>query len=318
MVFGLNCPSCGGRVEIDEGDKLVICPFCNTVSLVKGDDEVKTLAYKLQINEKTAMNSAHRWFRHGFKARDLKKESKVTEIYHIYLPFWKYTAKGLGIVCGYNLTTDAQGNRHKEYKEKQIIKDYTWSKIACDAGDIGITHLRNYNGTVTLLPEDTATFEATTSKDMAVELGEEEIKKLIEKDAKIENITFQKSFVVPKNFTLLYYPFWVIRYEYKGKMYFLTVDGVTGKVVSGRAPGDSLWQALAIGTGATFSGILTGLAVPGALYINIRLGILLFIAGIMIFLWAYSFFRHGSEIVEGDLEKPYKERFALKGVKIWK
>ncbi len=306
LTFGLTCPSCGGRIEVDEGDHLAICPFCHTVSKIEGDDDVKTLAYALVVDEKRALDAAHRWFRHGFKARDLREVGKINEIYHVYLPFWRYSAKGLGVVCGYNYTTDSEGHTQKEYREREIIKDYDWSHIACDAGDIGIVHLRNYRGKVVPLPEDAPTFEVTTSKDDAIDMGTEEISRKIVREAHIEHITFSKTFVVPRHFVLLYYPVWIIRYEYKDKMYFLTVDGVTGEVLSGRAPGDSLWQALAIATGSTIGGTLVGLAVPGFAYFDSRVGLFLLIIGIIIFLGAYSFFRHGSEIVEGDIKKPYQ------------
>ncbi len=310
ITFGLNCPSCGGKIEIGEGDKFALCPYCHTVSKVVGDDDVRTLAYKMIINEAQALAMAKLWFKKGLKARDLKNLAKINEIYPVYLPFWKYNTVGLGIVCGYNYktTTDSQGHTRKEkvYKEKQIKRDYVWTKIACDAGDIGIDHLRNTEGEIIPLPDDMPVYEATTSKDDARRMGEEEIKKWILMEARIENITFHKEFVIPKGFTLLYYPVWIIRYDYKEKMYFLTVDGVTGQVLSGRAPGDPLWQSLVIGAGATVGGILAGLSPLAFYYDQGRLGTLMIMLGVIIFGAAYYFFRYGSEIIEGDIEKPYK------------
>jgi len=315
LTFGLNCPSCGGRVDIKEGDKIAICPFCHTVSLVQGEDDVRVLAYRMRVNEKQAMATVHKWFKKGLKARDLKKIAKIVEMYPVYLPFWKYNSIGLGVICGYNYEThtDANGNtvREKVYKEKQVRKDYVWTRIACDAGDIGITHLRNTQGEVIPLPDDMPKYEATTSKDNAKLNAEQDIQKWILKEANIENITFHREFVIPKGFVLLYYPVWIIRYDYKGKMYFLTIDGVTGRVLSGRAPGDPVWQSLAIGTGATVSGILTGLT-PAGMEIDYRLGVTMFLLGLAIFAGAYYFFRYGSEIVEGDLPKPYRMGGKLK------
>jgi predicted RNA-binding Zn-ribbon protein involved in translation (DUF1610 family) len=309
ITFGLNCPSCGGRIEVEEGDTFVICPFCHTVSRIVGEEDVRTLAYKMKVDEAYARNAANMWFKRGFKARDLKKFATIKEIYPVYLPFWKYSAVGLGVICGYNYktTTDSQGHtrREKVYKEEQVRKDYVWTKIACDAGDIGIDHLRNTEGEVIPLPEDVPKYEVTTSKDDARLSGEESIKRWILREAHIENITFHKEFVIPKSFTLLYYPVWIIRYDYKGKMYFLTVDGVTGQVLSGRAPGDALWQSLVIGAGATVGGALAGLAPMGAYYDG-RLATLMLSLGIIIFGASYYFFRYGSEIIEGDIEKPYK------------
>ena len=318
LTYGLNCPSCGGRVEIKEGDLVAICPYCHTVSKIEGDRDVRTLAYRMTVDEKNAMSMAHRWFRKGFKARDLKKVAKVKEIYPVYLPFWKYSAVGLGIVCGYNIETytDSKGNVHRKkvYKEQQIRRDYTWTRIACDAGDIGIVHLRNTRGEVIPLPEDIPTFEATTSRDDAKTMGERDIKAWILREAKIENITFHREFVIPRDFSLLFYPVWIIRYDYKGKMYFLTVDGVTGQVLSGRAPGDPLWQSMAIGAGATAGGVLLGLSPAGA-GVDWTLGTFLAIFGFLIFGASYFFFRYGSEIVEGDMEKPYSPLEFLKMAK---
>ncbi len=309
LTYGLNCPSCGGRIEINEGDMIALCPYCHTVSKVEGDRDVKTLAYRMLVDEKRAKDVAHSWFRKGLKARDLKKVARIVEIYPVYLPFWKLNAIGLGIVCGYNYETyvDSNGNtrRRKVYKEEQIKRDYTWTRIACDAGDIGILRLRNTEGEVIPLPEDVPTYEATTSKDDARNLADREIRQWIMREKRVENITFHKEFVIPRSFTLLYYPVWIIRYDYKGKMYFLTVDGVTGQVLSGRAPGDPLWQSIVIGLGATAGGALAGLAPLGAYYDD-RIGLMALILGVFIFGAAYYFFRYGSEIIEGDIEKPYK------------
>ena len=319
ITYGLNCPSCGGRIEVDEGDRFVICPFCHTVSKVSGDDDVKVLAYRMQVDKKGALQATHQWFRKGLKARDLKKIAEIKEIYPVYLPFWNYRAIGLGVVCGYNYETytDSNGNTHRKkvYKEKQVRRDYAWTRIACDAGDIGINHLRNLKGEVIPLPEDMPKYEATTSKDDAREYADKDISKWILKEADIENITFHREIVIPKSFTLLYYPFWIIRYDYKGKMYFLTVDGVTGKVISGRAPGDALWQSLAIGTGATIGGVLAGLA-PLAGSMGGKLGGYLILIGLIIFGASYYFFRYGSEIVEGDIDKPYSPISKFKSGKL--
>ena len=322
LTFGLTCPSCGGRMEIEEGEKIAVCPFCHTVSIIEGEDGVKTLSYKMKVDEKNAVKKAFEWFSHGFKARDLKKLAKIKEVYPVYLPYWKYSARGMGIVLGYNVETyvDANGNTHrkKKRKEEMINRDYDWTSLACDAGDIGILRLRNLKGEIVPLQDDLPIYEATQSKDDAKMRGERDIKNWVLSEANVENITFSKLFVIPKNFSLIYYPFWIIRYDYKGKMYFLTVDGVTGEVVSGRAPGDVLWQSMAIGGGATIGGALAGLIALGG-----RIGVLSFIIGIIIFLSSYMFFRHGSEIVEGDIEKPYEAKMVkdifnnlIRGVRI--
>ena len=307
LTVGLNCPSCGGRIDVEEGEKIAVCPFCHTVSRISGEEGIRTLAYKMKTKEKHAYDAAYKWFRKGFKARNLKKIAKIVEIYPVYLPFWRYSGRGMGTVLGYEIIehVDSRGNVYREKKsmEKIVIKDYDWTMLACDGGDIGVKHLRNLKGEIIPLTEDLPIYEATKSSDDAKGEAERAIGSWVLRDSGVERMTFAKTFVVPREFSLIYYPFWVIRYDYKNKMYFLTVDGVTGEVISGRAPGDPLWQSLAIGAGATVGG-----AMAGAVVLGDRLGVYSLIIGIVIFGAAYLFFRHGSEIVEGDIPKPYSAK----------
>ena len=50
--------------------------------------------------------------------------------------------------------------------------------------------------------------------------------------------------------SMIYYPVWVVRYTYQDRMYMATVDGVTGRMLSGRAPG-TLYQSLAVTAGTS-------------------------------------------------------------------
>ena len=65
----------------------------------------------------------------------------------------------------------------------------------------------------------------------------------------------------PKPSLWFYYPFWIVRYAYEGRTYFATVDGITARVVSGRAPGDAGSQSTAAGIGGALSGGAVGLGI---------------------------------------------------------
>jgi hypothetical protein len=86
-------------------------------------------------------------------------------------------------------------------------------------------------------------------------------------------------------------------------MYMATVDGVTGKVLSGRAPGDALYQSLAMTGGTSVSGLIAA----GSIAFGIGSGegsiaIIGLVVGAVILGFTYRFFRHGSEIIEGDFD----------------
>jgi hypothetical protein len=86
-------------------------------------------------------------------------------------------------------------------------------------------------------------------------------------------------------------------------MYPASVDGVTGQVLSGRAPGDALYQSLAMTGGTSVSGLIAA----GSLAIGIGTGegavaIIGLVIGAVILGFTYRFFRHGSEMIEGDFD----------------
>ena len=306
LLVSVNCPNCGGLLDIEEGSKYQKCPYCGVKLYVHGDEGYRKISYAMNVDKNLVIQSVRNWFSQGYKARKLKKEAKFEEVYPIYIPFWNINARVVGWVCGYNIetTVDSRGNVHrrKVHKEKMVMRDYVWSIIACDSGDIGIKHLRNFSGKVIPVGEEgIPKFDVTTDKEDALKISEDALKKKAIGEVNIENITFQKLFFIPKSVTQINYPFWIVRYRYRGKGYFATVDGVTGRVVAGRAPGDPLWRSLAVASSSIIGGAAFSLIALGR-----NIGYYGAIAGIIIFLAGYAFFRHGMEIVEGDIPKKYK------------
>lgn len=115
-----------------------------------------------------------------------------------------------------------------------------------------------------------------------------------------------KVYFFPKAFTLIYYPFWIVRYTYEGRTYFATVDGISAHVVSGRAPGNAGSQSTSAGIGGAVSGGAVGLglglviATQGA---DVGVGVLVVgvVAAIALIGYFYKRFRYGDEIMEGAL-----------------
>lgn len=314
IEVSLNCPACGGAVKVEEGRTVLNCQYCGSALYIEGDAGVITIAFKNNMNKDQASSLSQGWFRKGWKARDLSSKGKVLEAYPIYLPFWSTNIRVVGWICGYEERThsDSKGHTHTERipKEELILHDYPISEIACDPGDLGISHLRNFTGEraledFTMIP----TYEATTSKDQAMDHMKAEAVTNARRESNVPHITFERLHVLPRPMSMMYYPIWVVRYSYNENMYFYTMDGVTGSVISGRAPGDSLYQALAITAGTSIGGIIAGLGIASAVP-EFAIGGLVF--GSIIFFLMYNFFRHGSEIIEGDFDD---KKYGVKGVK---
>ncbi|MBC7081772.1 MAG: hypothetical protein H5T44_05990 [Thermoplasmatales archaeon] len=310
ISIGISCPSCGGALNVEEGKKVISCRYCDALIWLEGDEGVYTVMFANNVTKEKAISLLNEWFGKKLKARDLKRRAEITEIFPIYLPFWRMKARSAGWVCGYREERHYDAVRKtttvkKVPMEKMVFRDFDWTQIACDAGDIGVKYLRNLQGnTINANADQIPTFEVTTSKSDAINLGIEKIRQEAIKSAGVENITFQKMHVIPKSFMLIYYPVWIARYKYKERMYFATIDGVTSKVIAGRAPGDALYQAMIMTGGAILGGIISSLGI-WTIGSSTGLGIFALIGGFIIFIASYMFFRHGSEIVEGDIEKKY-------------
>ena len=53
-LTGLNCPRCGGIVPIPEGQAIVICPFCQQRSVVRGENGVRRYQVPNRIDRAAA------------------------------------------------------------------------------------------------------------------------------------------------------------------------------------------------------------------------------------------------------------------------
>ena len=307
ISVGLNCPACGGAISVEEGENTVICQYCDSTLYIEGDKGVSTIAFSNRVAKETAMKATQTWWTRGFKARDLKRTGQVTEIYPIYLPFWRALTRVAGWVCGYEERrhTDQKGNVRVEKipKEVMVLQDYTFSEIACDPGDLGIRTLKNFSGETGFADFDMIpTFEATTSRDDAIVRAKNDALARAKAGVRVPHVTFQKLHVLPKRLSMVYYPVWVVRYNYRNRMYMSTVDGVTGQMMSGRAPGDPMFQSLAVTAGTSLGGIIAALGIIfSGESVEIAAGGLA--VGIGLLYVTYRFFRHGSEIVEGEFKE---------------
>lgn len=311
LSVGLNCPSCGGAITIQEGESSVNCEYCGSTLYVEGDKGVLTIAFKNKMTRESAVKAAQDWWRKGFKARDLKRTGAINECYPIYIPFWNIGSRVAGWVCGYEERTRSNSRGHttteRIYKEEMVLQDLVFTEIACDPGDLGVRSMSNLSGESSFEDfEMIPTFESTTSKDDADAHARVDAVNRGRSSAHVPHVTFENLHVLVKKMSMIYYPIWVVRYSYRERMYILTVDGVTGEVLSGRAPGDSLFQSLAVTAGTSLGGLAAAGGILYTISVQEETGIVGVVAGLIILAFTYYFFRHGSEIIQGDFSDKKK------------
>lgn len=311
ISVSMSCPNCGGALSIEEGSKTTTCPYCSMLLEVQGDDGVKKIMFTNNLDKDKAVAAVKGWWKTGFKARDLKNRGEVTECYPIYVPFWKLKARAAGWVCGYNIRRNDK-TTEKVPKEVLVSRYIEWNHVACDPGDIGIEHMHGLEGTAVLHDEGTIpTFEVTTSYTDAKAKGLESVRSEAIMSAGVQNKTFVKLHVFLRDMDLIFYPIWIVRYEYSDRMYFATVDGINGRLLSGRAPGDYMWRSLFMTGGMAVGGIgsMFGLWLAmvlsngkgggmGGLIVSL---VCLGIAG-----FSFMFYRYGAEVTTGDVKSDFK------------
>ena len=179
------------------------------------------------------------WMRSGFmKPSDLAKKSKIVEKTLVYLPFW---------VVQIEATTKYKGIFERIappiVKEGKIQKEYDWLVLARQASNFPT---RAYDVPLAgKVPYDFRKIEgfalvlnSEMEREQALEAARQQIdahhRFLLQQD--IDRIIEETTSVELKQMVYLHAPVWFIKYEYKGNLYQLLIDGAKGMVVQGDIP----------------------------------------------------------------------------------
>ncbi len=309
VTYGLNCPKCGGRVKVPEGQRLVVCPYCQQRSIVRG--ERGTLRYQVppQVNREQAEARLPRFLSsHPAIARNATRLAKIEESFLVFLPF--YTAWGhvLGWVFGQKRVGSGDNKRY-EPREVQFAQEVTWNEAACDVGEFGVDSVplekkpfEPYNDEE--IHRTGMVFEPVSSLSDALQRAEEQFQARVSDAARLDRISQVFVRIVRRRFGLVYYPLWIVRYIYRGRAYQVCVDGNSGEILYGKAPGNTLYRAAILVAGMAL-GALVAFDTPTLLLyfgrnsedidgLFVLSGIALLI-GFSIMYAAYRAFRYGEE-----------------------
>ncbi|MEN6481009.1 MAG: hypothetical protein ABFD29_02390 [Anaerolineaceae bacterium] len=248
---GLACPRCGGTVKIPEGQAIVICPYCNLRSVVKGDHGVRRYQVLCKIDRSTALNTYDQFFKNKFAvAKNVAREAKVTEAFIIHLPFWTAWGKALG--WGFGQVQVGSGD-HKRFepRETKVVEEVTWNGAACEVGEFGVNRISLENRPLDpfnaeQLHQSGLVFEPVGSAAAALQTAQVEFEQQIRQRVNMDKLSQLFVRVIQPRLGLVYYPLWVIRYLYRGRSFQVVVDGFSGEILYAKAPGNVLYRALAL------------------------------------------------------------------------
>ncbi len=330
-VQGLSCPNCGGMVPIPEGQVIVRCPYCELRSMVRGERGLMRYQVPDRVDREQAVQAMHKFLSsHRNIAFNASRQASLQEVFLAYLPFWASWARLLGWLFGQERVRDRDHTRYKS-REVKFTREVSWNGVACDVGEFGVETLPLTDQPLEPFDPDALhargmVFEPVGSSSQARYAAEQEFEGRVQSAAHLERLG--QVFVRYLRFRMgmVYYPLWVLRYLYRGRAFQVIVDGYSGQVLYGKAPGNTLYRAMVLVGGMLLGAVLAVDASSTAFYLATRArgdgGNALFLIGLgaiavgagMMFS-AYRAFRYGEQF-EYRRQRPRKVQalFDLKDV----
>ena len=264
-----------------------------------------------------AAEITRKWFSSGFKkAGDLAKRAVIKEKLLTYIPFWRKKGIVMGTVAGQIERKDSENKTYFVDKTYFVEKNLDVNTAACKISEFGVRSV-NLEGD-DILPFDInktdkegVTFEISgTEKDIEENFQTEREQYKREQESKLDKLQYKRWYSYGRKNDIIYYPLWVIKYQYREKLYQVVIDGEDKRILSGRAPGSILFRAISftITTFISLNGLILGARYLYDNYItttknsNMGFGLIagLIIVAIFIFVIGFKHLRYGGEIIIGE------------------
>ncbi|MEM2463979.1 MAG: hypothetical protein QXY07_04775 [Candidatus Bathyarchaeia archaeon] len=241
VVKELSCSYCGAPIQFKPGEIIATCRYCGyTVVIETG--KAFTFEHSMLLNKyspESIEEPAKNWMRSGFlKPPDLAKRANFVEKTLLYLPFWVVSAEAESAYKGV-----FERLSPPIVKEGKISKKYSWLVLARKASEFPT---KEYDVPLDgKVPYDFRKIEgfakvlnSEIDRDEAIEIAKQQISEhhlyLAQQD--VDKIIEMRNEIKVNQTVYLHAPVWFIKYEYKGKVYTLWLDGATGTVIKGEIP----------------------------------------------------------------------------------
>jgi DNA-directed RNA polymerase subunit RPC12/RpoP len=237
----IRCSHCGAPVEFKPGEIIATCKYCGFTTVIE-TGQTFTFEHSLLLNQfdETQIEAPIKdWMRSGFlKPSDLARKAKRLEKNLVYLPFWVVSVEAKSTYKGI-----FERIAPPIVKEGTIEKEYNWLVLAREAAGFPT---REYDVPLEgKIPYDFRKIEgfakvlnSEIDRDEALELAKQQIEAqhryLLQQD--IDKIVEIKTEVNVKQVVYLHAPVWFIKYDYKGNIFQLIIDGATGIALKGDIP----------------------------------------------------------------------------------
>ena len=273
-AVGLACPNCQGRLQIPEGVRIIRCPYCDQRSFVQGERGVLRYQVPRRLDRQAALATARGFLRGLDRAPGLSRQADFTDLFVVYLPFWSEWAEVAAWFFGKKRVGSGK-NRRLVPKEVRLMGTRTWNQAACDVQEFGVSDISLAGQSLQAfdaesLHGDGMVFEPVSAAGAAWAEAAAAVDADIRGEAALEVIASERIERLGSRRALVYFPLWVARYTFRNRSYQIVVDGTSGKVLYGKAPGNIWFRAAALVGGFALGALILvdGTALAGRLVLN--------------------------------------------------
>lgn len=265
-VQGLACPNCGGMISIPEGQVIVRCPYCDLRSFVHGERGLMRYQVPARLDRHSAQDGLAEFLKSSRAiAWEASRKAQLSEVFLVYLPFWVTWARVIGWVFGEEKVGSGDNQRY-EPREIRVAEEMSWNGVACDIGEFGVEMVALDQQPLEAFDSQALhaggmVFEPASSQSDARRLAEDDFLARVREKADLDRIgqVFVRFF--RQRLGVVYYPMWVLRYLYRGRAFQVVLDGYSGKILYGKAPGSVVYRAAVLVGGIALGALV---AVDGA------------------------------------------------------
>jgi len=253
--IGINCPSCGGSLSIEEGHRSTLCEYCGSSLYIFNPPGVRSYYIEPEITAGKAKLKALNILDSRTGGRIGARHTSVVDLKLIHAPFWRMKGRFVGWICGEEFkskiveksTETSRGEIRRRVTEQErkpfskfVSRNINWSAPACVMRHLGLQGIsfRSLFG-------NWKQFDHTLKRSMNIALVTVPRKKA-ESNAfnhlvslarpSGARIDAERYHLFDRRLSIYYYPVYLLFYKYRGIIYEFTIDGNDGHIIRAEIP----------------------------------------------------------------------------------
>ena len=255
-TWAVACPACGGSLGVRDGERSVRCEYCGTPLVVTDPAGVRAFAMDPRITDGKARLAALHYLAEQTKGRIRARHASIVDLRLVHVPFWRLHGRLVGWLAGEEIErrrvevvrSDGQGGERvvtatREERipfSKAILKRIDWSSPACSLRRLGLQGIALRSRFIRWRPfdhrrrdEGSFAFPMKCPEQAERDAFASLVTLCAPTGAEVRTSRFR---LHGSEFSLYYYPVYLLRYRHGKRIYSITVDGNDGAILRGETP----------------------------------------------------------------------------------